>query len=153
MDPEEMIECPYDKTHVIRVKRLKYHLLKCRKNHRRTDQAVCDFNAHHVMPRPEYRYDLTVCADKRLFEGDSISPATRGLGKGNTGKPPYDAEWNCPEPVEDWDAEAAVLRIGIDEKILNDPEWNCPEPVEDWDAEAAVLRIGIDEKIPHVPDI
>lgn len=30
-DPEEMVPCPYDKVHMIRAKRMQYHLMKCRK--------------------------------------------------------------------------------------------------------------------------
>ena len=29
-DPEELIECPYNKSHMIRAKRMPYHLMKCR---------------------------------------------------------------------------------------------------------------------------
>jgi len=30
-DPEALVECPYDKTHMVRNKRMQYHLIDCRK--------------------------------------------------------------------------------------------------------------------------
>jgi len=30
-DPEALIACPYDKTHMVRNKRMQYHLIDCRK--------------------------------------------------------------------------------------------------------------------------
>ena len=29
-DPDELIECPYDRVHMVRAKRFQYHLMKCR---------------------------------------------------------------------------------------------------------------------------
>ena len=29
-DSEDYLECPYDKTHMVRAKRFQYHLMKCR---------------------------------------------------------------------------------------------------------------------------
>jgi len=30
-DPDDLCECPYDKAHLIRAKKMPYHLIKCRK--------------------------------------------------------------------------------------------------------------------------
>jgi len=30
-DPEQLIQCPYDRTHMRAAKRMQYHLIKCRK--------------------------------------------------------------------------------------------------------------------------
>jgi len=30
-DPEALVSCPYDRTHMIRNKRMQYHLIDCRK--------------------------------------------------------------------------------------------------------------------------
>ena len=29
-DPEDLLECPYESAHMIRAKRMQYHLMKCR---------------------------------------------------------------------------------------------------------------------------
>ena len=29
-DAEELLECPYDRVHMVRAKRFQYHLMKCR---------------------------------------------------------------------------------------------------------------------------
>ena len=30
-DPEDLLECPYDRVHMVRAKRFQYHLMRCRK--------------------------------------------------------------------------------------------------------------------------
>ena len=30
-DPDDLLECPYESAHMIRAKRMQYHLMKCRK--------------------------------------------------------------------------------------------------------------------------
>ena len=30
-DPEDLLQCPYESAHMIRAKRMQYHLMKCRK--------------------------------------------------------------------------------------------------------------------------
>ncbi|XP_064652946.1 uncharacterized protein LOC135503332 isoform X2 [Lineus longissimus] len=128
IDPEDEVECPYDKSHMIRAKRFPYHLMKCRKNYVGIDFAVCPFNARHEMPRPELPYHTANCPDKHLIEQDIMFEARKNRSdsgvyfKGNTNVPSYDLEWNRPEPTEDWDAEVpAVVRVGVDPKILNAP--------------------------------
>ena len=137
IDPEQEVQCPYDESHMIQAKRFPYHLMKCRRNHVPAiyNYAVCPFTARHVIPRPEYNHHIATCVDRdiatcvvrHILEGDiSFAAWLRNdpeALKGITNAPPY-IEWNCPEPIEDWDAETAVLRIGADEQILNDLSKN-----------------------------
>ena len=41
-DPEDYLECPYDKTHMVRAKRFPYHLMKCRKVRSKRELQTCD---------------------------------------------------------------------------------------------------------------
>ena len=71
-DPEALIQCPYDKVHMIRRKRLPYHLQKCRRNYVGKAFKVCPFNARHEVPEPEFHHHLVHCPNKGMVEKDMI---------------------------------------------------------------------------------
>ncbi|XP_045180475.2 uncharacterized protein LOC123539780 [Mercenaria mercenaria] len=115
-DPEELLECPYDRVHMVRAKRFQYHLIKCRKNYTGTEFEKCPFNAKHQMPKPEFRHHLANCPDKAMVEPELSYAARKENGevnmlKGCTDTPVYrelDIQSN-----EDWDAEvSAPVRVG-----------------------------------------
>ncbi|XP_073183193.1 gametocyte-specific factor 1-like isoform X4 [Lepidochelys kempii] len=70
LDPERLIQCPYDKYHQIRACRFPYHLIKCRKNHPEIAKqlATCPFNARHQVPRAEISRHISSCDDKSFIE-------------------------------------------------------------------------------------
>ncbi|KAL8164071.1 UNVERIFIED_CONTAM: hypothetical protein K2H54_045251 [Gekko kuhli] len=72
LDPEKLMQCPYDKNHQIRACRFPYHLVKCRKNHPDIVQQLvtCPFNARHQVPRTEISQHISSCDDKRFIEQD-----------------------------------------------------------------------------------
>lgn len=115
-DPEDLLECPYDRVHMVRAKRFQYHLMKCRKNYTGKDFVSCPFNAKHEMPRPELRHHIANCPDKAVMEPELAYNSRKeqgdeGMLKGCTDTPVYnDMEI---ESTEDWDAEASVpVRVG-----------------------------------------
>jgi len=123
-DPEEMIPCPYDKVHMIRAKRMQYHLMKCRKNYIGSDFAVCPFNARHEMPKPELRFHLANCPDKAVIEPMlAYESSKRNGGKdsafgGNTDLPVYVDDFVI-NSEENWDDEIpSVARIGVDPQFF-----------------------------------
>lgn len=71
-DPESLVQCPYEKVHMIRLKRMPYHLQKCRRNYKGQEFKVCPFNARHEVPEPEYQHHLINCPDKFIVEKDMI---------------------------------------------------------------------------------
>ncbi|XP_060068141.1 uncharacterized protein LOC132548303 [Ylistrum balloti] len=118
-DPEEMIECPYDKVHMIAAKRMQYHMMKCRRNHPGADFAVCPYNARHEVRRPELRYHMVNCPDKARLEPSILHEQNKEnrdgqYFKGNTDLPRY-ADSSNFESVENWDEEIpSVARVGVD---------------------------------------
>ncbi|KAF3861096.1 hypothetical protein F7725_001351 [Dissostichus mawsoni] len=50
LDPDTLLQCPFDKNHLIRVCRFPYHLIKCRKNHPKlaSELKTCPYNARHL---------------------------------------------------------------------------------------------------------
>ncbi|XP_061166854.1 uncharacterized protein LOC133175761 [Saccostrea echinata] len=122
-DPEEMIPCPYDKVHMIRAKRMQYHLMKCRKNYAGSDFATCPFNARHEMPKPELRYHLANCPDKAViepmlaYESSKRNGEDASMFRGCTDLPVYDNVVINSE--ENWDDEIpSVARIGVDPQFF-----------------------------------
>ncbi|CAM2095063.1 unnamed protein product, partial [Caretta caretta] len=70
LDPERLIQCPYDKYHQIRACQFPYHLIKCRKNRPEIAKqlATCPFNARHQVPRAEISRHISSCDDKSCIE-------------------------------------------------------------------------------------
>ncbi|XP_046377023.2 translation initiation factor IF-2-like isoform X1 [Haliotis rufescens] len=123
IDPEELEPCPYDKAHMVRRKRMQYHLMKCRKNHTAKDFATCPFNATHEMPRPELRFHIATCPNKAVLEREiahdhELQSDEVGTFKGCTDVPAYNQyEITC---TESWDEEVNPHpRIGVNPEFLD----------------------------------
>ncbi|XP_006035396.1 gametocyte-specific factor 1-like isoform X1 [Alligator sinensis] len=103
LDPDKLVQCPYDAHHQIRACRFPYHLIKCRKNHPDIAKQLvtCPFNARHRVPRAEIGQHLSSCEDKSCIEQDIASQSGSSwrveTDVGNT--------WQPPPCNEDWDAE------------------------------------------------
>ncbi|KAG6922477.1 gametocyte specific factor 1 [Chelydra serpentina] len=103
LDPERLIQCPYDAHHQIRACRFPYHLIKCRKNHPEIVKqlATCPFNARHQVPRAEISRHISSCDDKRCIEQDIVSQ----LNDCRREKMNTVSMWQPPPCDEDWDKE------------------------------------------------
>ncbi|XP_047575771.1 gametocyte-specific factor 1-like [Lutra lutra] len=102
LDPEKLLQCPYDKNHQIRACRFPYHLIKCRKNHPDVANklATCPFSARHQVPRAEISHHISSCDDKSCIEQDVVNQ-TRNLGQETLAE----NTWQCPPCDEDWDKD------------------------------------------------
>ncbi|XP_028309364.1 gametocyte-specific factor 1 isoform X2 [Gouania willdenowi] len=101
IDPERLLQCPYDANHKIRSCRFPYHLIKCRANHPKLAKELktCPFNARHLVPKHELMHHTKIC-------GDRIEP-DHAAG-GSTEPPPWHvpvSTWVNPDPSENWDSE------------------------------------------------
>ncbi|XP_032296985.1 gametocyte-specific factor 1 [Coturnix japonica] len=108
MDPEALVQCPYDKAHQIRVSRLPYHLVKCQRNNPQVARTleVCPFNARHRLPRAELQRHIACCPDQRqLFDCHVLSMCARDPTK----QPKVPVAWQAPPCQEDWEAEVDEL--------------------------------------------
>ena len=81
LDPEKLLQCPYDKNHQIRASSFPYHLIKCRKNHPdiANKLANCPFSAHYQVPQAEISHHISRCDDKCCIEQDVVNQ-TRNFG-------------------------------------------------------------------------
>nr|XP_028577063.1 gametocyte-specific factor 1-like isoform X2 [Podarcis muralis] len=105
MDPERLVQCPYDKNHQIRACRLPYHLVKCRKNNQKIarELATCPYNARHRVPKQELKLHIATCENKVSPEVLEVT-SSRGDPKNRIKEV---TAWQCPPPEEDWEADAA----------------------------------------------
>ncbi|XP_063997076.1 gametocyte-specific factor 1 [Pogoniulus pusillus] len=107
-DPEALVRCPYDSSHRVRVSRLPYHMVKCRRNNPQAAHglAVCPCNARHCLPPAELRSHLSACPDRDLLG----LPQGVDLSLGHEMKQPQvPAARPCPPCREDWEAELEGL--------------------------------------------
>ncbi|XP_063808263.1 uncharacterized protein LOC135008331 isoform X2 [Pseudophryne corroboree] len=100
MESEGLLQCPYDKNHMIRPSRFPYHLVKCRENNKAVakDLAVCPFNARHRMPKKELDLHMKSCDSK--CQVDPL-PAEAEIYKNNY------STWQSPPCEENWEEECS----------------------------------------------
>ncbi|KAK4807381.1 hypothetical protein QYF61_027424 [Mycteria americana] len=112
MDPEALVQCPYDKSHQVRVSRLPYHLVKCQRNNPRVARtlATCPFNARHRVPQAKLRSHVASCPDKRQPDLPHEMDAPFGDGMK---QPEVPAAWQGPPCQEDWEAGAKLPLLAV----------------------------------------
>ncbi|XP_024915085.1 gametocyte-specific factor 1 isoform X2 [Cynoglossus semilaevis] len=101
LDPDRLLQCPFDKNHQIRSCRFPYHLIKCRKNHPKlaSELKTCPFNACHLVPKHELSHHTETCVDRVVV--DSGSGDVSGDNKWHV---PV-STWVNPNVTEDWESE------------------------------------------------
>nr|XP_056705482.1 gametocyte-specific factor 1 [Euleptes europaea] len=101
MDPERLIQCPYDKNHQIRACRFPYHLVKCRENNKKIakELATCPYNARHRVPRQELSLHIATCENK-------VSQELEGAASAFTARTREVTAFQSPPSQEDWEADA-----------------------------------------------
>ncbi|XP_076220226.1 uncharacterized protein LOC143173997 isoform X1 [Aptenodytes patagonicus] len=108
VDPEALVQCPYDKSHQVRVSRLPYHLVKCQRNNPQVARtlATCPFNARHRVPQAKLRSHVASCPDKR--QPDLPHETDMSLGD-RMKQSEVPTAWQGPQCQEDWEAELEDL--------------------------------------------
>ncbi|NXF28258.1 GTSF1 factor, partial [Rhodinocichla rosea] len=103
MEPDALVQCPYDRSHQVRVSRLPYHLVRCQQNNPQVSRtlATCPFNARHRVPRALLRAHVASCPDKLPLE---LPPDPEDMAKAAH-------TWQPPPCQEDWDAELSELEL------------------------------------------
>ncbi|XP_073417513.1 protein D7-like [Dendrobates tinctorius] len=99
MASEKLVQCPYDKSHIIRSSRYPYHIVKCRENNRAIAKvlAICPFNARHRMPKQELDLHMESCESKCPLEpipDDAVMQRAEPI-----------SNWKSPPCEENWEEE------------------------------------------------
>ncbi|KAM9656226.1 gametocyte-specific factor 1-like isoform 4-T4 [Morphnus guianensis] len=101
LDPERLIQCPYNKHHRIRACRFPYHLVKCRKSYPEVakELATCPFNARHLVPQADLSDHIMKCDDKGFIEQDIVNQSS-GFQREQMNAV---STWQAPPCDEDWE--------------------------------------------------
>ncbi|XP_042652781.1 gametocyte-specific factor 1 isoform X9 [Tyto alba] len=120
MEPEALVQCPYDSSHRLRASRLPYHLVKCEQcllslltpSHPQNNPqvartlATCPFNARHRVPQAKLWSHVASCPDKRQPD----LPHEMDMSLGDRAKQSdVPTAWQSPPCQEDWEAELEDL--------------------------------------------
>lgn len=120
----EMVICPYDKTHVIRKERLSRHLIKCARNNKTVTRnfSSCEFNHSHKIKRGDGSDHYKYCEDKRRFDAWLERDLTCSK-KGNISLPKYE-DVNISDG-ENWDEELEPFYSKNFLGLVSDIKKNC----------------------------
>ncbi|KAL7027896.1 hypothetical protein ACKWTF_005642 [Chironomus riparius] len=67
-DCEKMVECPYNKAHLVVQHRMANHIIKCRKSQEISGVKECRFNSSHLLPMAEIKSHEATCPDRVVIE-------------------------------------------------------------------------------------
>ncbi|XP_053944734.1 gametocyte-specific factor 1 isoform X2 [Cuculus canorus] len=134
LDPERLIQCPYNKHHHIRACRFPYHLVKCQKSHPEVarELAVCPFNARHLVPQAELSNHIAKCSDKGFIEQVVEMNQSSGFQREQMNAV---STWQAPPCDEDWERELSeqsnspfvwgMTSFGINSSSIASVQKNC----------------------------
>ncbi|XP_040278206.1 protein D7-like isoform X1 [Bufo bufo] len=102
MDSDGLLQCPYDKNHLIRPSRFPYHLVKCRENNQAVAKvlATCPFNARHRVPKKELDLHMQSCESKCPLEplpDDVVIQKAECV-----------SSWQSPQCEENWEDDSSA---------------------------------------------
>jgi len=124
---EKTTTCPYDPSHQITIERIQTHLIKCRRNNPNTDHVICPYNASHHIPKPEEKFHMANCCDRKIVELAKYSWQLETPGCHGNFEPPPVPQETLPQSLdpqefmsdlEDW--VSSGTRIDS-----YDPQKNC----------------------------
>ncbi|XP_065365221.1 uncharacterized protein LOC135958255 [Calliphora vicina] len=119
---DDMVECPYNKTHIMLRKRLQSHLLKCRVNYPDVELRKCPFNITHLIPEPEYTHHATNCPDRKLITQYKYEAPEPKEDEG-----PKHAPIECDEDWDDTDVNDYNPKLNLENSnIIRKPDGANP---------------------------
>ncbi|XP_055383210.1 gametocyte-specific factor 1 homolog [Condylostylus longicornis] len=101
----EVVECPYNKSHLILKTRIQKHLIQCRKSYPNQEKSTCPFNTTHLINKKEFSYHVEICPDRASFDLYKYKIDSRPYSSENEN---FDENMDEPnstideQPVEDW---------------------------------------------------
>ncbi|KAK9507389.1 hypothetical protein O3M35_007255 [Rhynocoris fuscipes] len=103
----EVVQCPFNKSHVVRSHRIQYHIVKCLKNYKGS-KVPCPFNASEYIDPDEMMMHLGQCPYRMIREthffysrscvANGYPPSTPFL---HDDLPQSDENWGIDSPDED----------------------------------------------------
>lgn len=61
---ENILFCPFDKTHVVNIRKFQLHVIKCKQKHPEIKLASCMYNYIHMVKPEDLHQHYRICPDK-----------------------------------------------------------------------------------------
>uniref|UniRef100_A0A1A9UL09 CHHC U11-48K-type domain-containing protein n=1 Tax=Glossina austeni TaxID=7395 RepID=A0A1A9UL09_GLOAU len=74
-EENEIVQCPFDKKHLLLKSRLAAHLIKCRISHPDAKLNACPFNTTHLLSKYEYVAHVINCPDRKIMFQYGLTPS------------------------------------------------------------------------------
>lgn len=65
--PDVIVQCPFNKEHLVIRHRMPYHIVKCKKNYKGPPLETCAYNAMHMLPIEQMPKHLDECKEYHQF--------------------------------------------------------------------------------------
>ncbi|KAI9581102.1 hypothetical protein GQX74_014485 [Glossina fuscipes] len=138
---DDMVACPYNKSHMMLRKSLAKHLVKCRPNYLNVELQKCPFNNTHLVTDAEFINHVNICPDRKLITQYNCVPK---LEDHPQHKPiETDENWDNTE-VEDYDPKKYLENA----RVLRQPEGACPSARNEF-IKKERQRLGYDDDGPN----
>ncbi|KAM7348285.1 uncharacterized protein ACRADG_007678 [Cochliomyia hominivorax] len=122
LSDDDMVECPYNKTHRMLRRRLQSHLIKCRLNYPDVELRKCPFNITHLIPEPEFTHHATNCPDRKLITQYKYNAPEPKEEEGPKHAPiECDEDWDDTD-VNDYNPQKYLERA----KVIRKPDGHKP---------------------------
>ncbi|XP_058465161.1 gametocyte-specific factor 1 homolog [Malaya genurostris] len=76
---DELLQCPFEKSHRIQAHAMSKHLFKCRKNHPNQKFIACPFNESHRVASADLKSHVQQCEDRATFDTYKYSISTTAV--------------------------------------------------------------------------
>ncbi|XP_067006893.1 gametocyte-specific factor 1 homolog [Anabrus simplex] len=133
---DELLICPYNKSHHIHRSRMSIHLTKCSKVHKGT-KRVCPLDATHHLDESEFAPHLQTCPNRRLVEyvRYCLPSDLPNTNKGHVVEPNPNQGKKLPDKLKNghWTGLPPQLKDPCCEKPDCLPPKEVPPMEENWD--------------------
>ncbi|EFN76763.1 gametocyte-specific factor 1 [Harpegnathos saltator] len=71
-DNDKVVQCPFNKNHIVFNSRIQRHIVKCEKNYDSNYRVMCPFNATHRLSKSEIAEHIETCSSRKIVEANHI---------------------------------------------------------------------------------
>uniref|UniRef100_A0A1A9UI58 Odorant receptor n=1 Tax=Glossina austeni TaxID=7395 RepID=A0A1A9UI58_GLOAU len=140
---DDMVACPYNKSHMMLRKRLAKHLVKCRVSYPNVELQKCPFNNAHLVPDAEFLNHINICPDRKLITQYKCVAVPKLEDRPQHKPVEADENWDNIE-VEDYDPKKYLENT----RVLRQPEGTCSSARKEF-VKKERKRLGYDDDDPH----
>lgn len=156
---EKVVQCPYERSHLIVPDRLSVHLVKCRKNHPNTNVKICPYNSNHHIQAARYDTHLDDCDSKDLavhLLQESIAESRQNCSVGSIDSgicsiSPSPTNASNIEDEEDWEKDLIAepydpVKRSLEMNVIRKPRGLTPGQRREFVLQERIRLRAINEK-------